>query len=80
MKELGIAMHFRSQMITIDEITLPMIALTICKLLAHSSCKAEYSLANEPISTHAKRASQMLDTKDNKKSVSSQMSKTIASF
>jgi hypothetical protein len=33
-------MDFRSQMITIDEITLPMIASTICKLLAHSACKS----------------------------------------
>jgi hypothetical protein len=57
-------MDFKSQMITIDEITLPMIASTICKVLAHSTCKAKYSLAKEPISTHAKYATLTLDSKD----------------
>jgi hypothetical protein len=42
-------------MITIDEITLPMITSTICKALAHSALqKLDDSLAKEPISTHAK--------------------------
>jgi hypothetical protein len=41
MKELGIAMDFKSQTKTIDEITLPMIASTICKALAHSTCKSK---------------------------------------
>jgi hypothetical protein len=46
-----------SQTITIDVITLPMITSTICKTLAHSACKKlDDSLAKEPISTHAKRA------------------------
>jgi hypothetical protein len=40
MKELGIVMDFKSQMMTIDEITLPMAASTICKALAHSACKS----------------------------------------
>jgi hypothetical protein len=31
MKELGIAMDFKAKMITIDDITLPVIASTICK-------------------------------------------------
>jgi hypothetical protein len=67
-------------MITIDEITLPMITLTICKALAHSACKKlDNSLAKDPISTHAKCATLMLDTKD-KKQISSQLSKTIASI
>jgi hypothetical protein len=36
MKELGITMAFKAKMLTIDEITLPMIASTICKALARS--------------------------------------------
>jgi hypothetical protein len=31
MKELGIAMDFKAKMITIDDITLPVIASTMCK-------------------------------------------------
>jgi hypothetical protein len=38
MKELGIAMDLRAKTITVDEITLPTIASTICKVLAHSVC------------------------------------------
>jgi hypothetical protein len=80
MKELGIIMDFKSHMITVDEITLQMITSTICKALAHSACKKlDNSLAKEPISTHAKRATWMLDTKG-KKQISSQLSKTIASI
>ncbi len=40
MKELGVLMDFQSQMITIDEITLPMITSTICKVLTHFACKS----------------------------------------
>jgi hypothetical protein len=40
MKELGIIMDFEGQMITIDEITLPMITSIICKALAHSACRS----------------------------------------
>jgi hypothetical protein len=40
MKELGIAMDFKAKMITIDDITLPVIASTICNRPAHSSCKS----------------------------------------
>jgi hypothetical protein len=39
MKELVIAMDFRSHAITIDEIILAMITSNICKALAHSACK-----------------------------------------
>jgi hypothetical protein len=40
MKELGIAMDFKAKMITIDDISLPAIASTICKMPAHSTCKS----------------------------------------
>jgi hypothetical protein len=40
MKELGIAMDFKAKMITIDDITLPVIASIICNMPAHSSCKS----------------------------------------
>jgi hypothetical protein len=41
-------------MITIDDISLPIIPSTICKAIALA--KLNNSLAEEPISTHAKRA------------------------
>ncbi len=78
MKELGITMDFKSQMMTIDEITLSMITSTICKVLFHLQ-KLDDSLAKEPVSTHAKRATWTLDTKD-KKQISRQLSNTIASI
>jgi hypothetical protein len=70
MKELGIAIDFKAKMITIDDVTLPVIASTICK----NACtlrmqKLSNSLAKEPISTQDanKHATHMLDTKDQKK-------------
>jgi hypothetical protein len=65
MKELGVAVDFQSQMITIDETTLPIIASNICKALAHSMYK-DNRLAKEPISTHAKHETWTLETKDKK--------------
>jgi hypothetical protein len=45
-------MDFKAKTITIDDITLPVIASTICNMPAHSACKkAKYSSAKEPIST-----------------------------
>jgi hypothetical protein len=35
MKELGIAMDFKAKTITIDDITLPVVASTICKKCQH---------------------------------------------
>jgi hypothetical protein len=62
---------FKTKTITIDDITQPVIASTICKN-ASTFCmqKAKYSSAKEPISTQYtnKRATWMLDTK--KKSTS----------
>ncbi len=67
MKELGIAMDFKSQNDNHWWNHLPMITSTICKALAHSTCKKlNNSLAKEPISTHAKCATWKLDTKDKK--------------
>jgi hypothetical protein len=40
MNELGIAMDFKAKMITIDDITLPALASTICKMPAHSACES----------------------------------------
>jgi hypothetical protein len=64
-------------MITIDDITLPVIALTICNNAStfHMQ-KLNNSSAKEPISTQCanKRATWMLD-----KQISSQLSKTNAS-
>ncbi len=69
MKELGIAMDFRAKTRTVDEVTLPVIALTICKN-ASTFCmqKLNDSLAKELISTQDtnKHATRMLDTKDKK--------------
>ncbi len=80
MKELGIIMELWSQTITINEITLQMKTSIICKVLAHSTCKMlDDSSAKEPISTHAKHATWMLDTKD-KKQIARQLSNTIASI
>jgi hypothetical protein len=56
-------------MITIDDITLPVIASTICKNASTLRVwKLNDSLAKEPISTQDanKRATQMLDTIDKK--------------
>jgi hypothetical protein len=39
MKEYGIILDFKDKTITIDDITLPVIALTICNMPAHSACK-----------------------------------------
>jgi hypothetical protein len=39
MKEYGIILDFKDKMITIDDITLPVIASTICNMPAHSACK-----------------------------------------
>jgi hypothetical protein len=68
-------------MITIDEINLPVIALTICKN-ASTLCmqKLNNSSAKEPISTKCanKRATWMLGTI--KKQISIQLSKTYASI
>jgi hypothetical protein len=64
MKELGIAIDFKSQTITIDEITLPRIASTSASTLRMQ--KLDNSLAKEPMSTRAKRATWTLDTKDKK--------------
>jgi hypothetical protein len=36
MKELGIAMTFKAKTITIDDVTLPVIASTICKKSQHN--------------------------------------------
>ncbi len=68
-------------MITIDNITLPVIASTICKNgSAFLMQKAKYSSAKEPISTQYtnKCATWMLGTI--KKQISSQLSKTNASI
>jgi hypothetical protein len=81
MKELGIAMNFKAKMITIDGITLPVIASTICKNASTLRMqKLNNSSAKEPISTQCtkKCATRMLDTR--KKQISSQLSKTNASI
>jgi hypothetical protein len=52
MKELGITTDFKAKTITIDNITLPVIASTICKNgSAFCMQKAKYSSAKELIST-----------------------------
>jgi hypothetical protein len=71
----------KAKMITIDNITLPVIASTICKnASAFRMQKSKYSSAKEPISTHYanKHATWMLGTI--KKQISSQLSKTNASI
>jgi hypothetical protein len=69
MKDLGIAMGFKSQDNNNRWITLPMIASTICKS-ASTLCviKLNISLAKELISAQdaSKRATLKLDTKDKK--------------
>jgi hypothetical protein len=68
-------------MITIDNITLPVIAPTICKNgSAFRMQNAKYSSAKEPISTMYanKHATRMLGTI--RKQISSQLSKTNASM
>ncbi len=69
-------------MITIDEVTLLVIASTICKNAStlHMQ-KLNNSLAKEPISTQDanKHATWMLDSKG-KKQISSQLSKLDASI
>jgi hypothetical protein len=69
-------------MITIDDITLPVVASTICKN-ASTFCmqKLSNSSAKEPISTQYanKCATQILGT-IKKKQISSQLSKTNASI
>jgi hypothetical protein len=67
MKELGIAMDFKAKTITVDEVTLPVIASTNCKNASTLHMQEiSDSLAKEPISTQDtnKRATRMLDTKD----------------
>jgi hypothetical protein len=69
MKELGISMDFKANTITIDNVTLPVIALTICRNASTLHVqKLNDSLAKEPISTQVanKRATRMLDTKKQK--------------
>jgi hypothetical protein len=80
MKELDITMDFKSQAnnhwwyhIANDDINHLQGASTLCLQ------KLNISLAKEPTSTHAKHATWTLDTKD-KKQISSQLSKTIASI
>jgi hypothetical protein len=72
---------FKAKMITIDNITLPVIASTICKNAStlHMQ-KLNNSSAKETISTQCanKRATWMLSTI--KKQISSQLSKTNASI
>jgi hypothetical protein len=72
MKELVIPMDFNAKRVTCNDITLPVIASTICKN-ASTLCiqKLNDSLAKEPISTQDanKRGTWMLDT-NNKKSQS----------
>jgi hypothetical protein len=65
MKELGIAIDFKAKTITIDDITLPVIASTICKIASTLHIqKLNNSSAKEPISTQCanKCATRMLDT------------------
>ncbi len=76
MKELGITMDLKSKVdscwwdhITNDNINNLQGAITL-----HLQ-KLNNSLGKEPISTHTKRATWTLDTKD-KKQISSQLSKT----
>jgi hypothetical protein len=72
---------FKAKTITIDDITLPVIASTICNMPAHSACKiAKYSLAKELISIQYanKRATWMLGTM--KRQISSHLSKINASI
>ncbi len=80
MKELGIAMDFKSKdknhcwdYPANDNINHLQGTSTV-----HMQ-KLNNSLAEEPISAHAKRATWMLDTKDNKQ-ISSQLTKTISSI
>ncbi len=82
MKELGIAMDFKSQDDKHWWSHLAVIASTICKNASTPRVQQlNDNLAKEPISTQDtnKRATRMLDTKD-KKQISSQSSKTIASI
>jgi hypothetical protein len=70
MRELGIAMDFKAKTITIDEVTLPVIASIICKKNDSTLRvqKLNNNLAKEPISIQVanKRATRKLDTKDKK--------------
>jgi hypothetical protein len=72
---------FKAKTITIDDITLPVIASTICKNASTPHMqKLNNSSAKEPISTQcaSKCATWMLGTI--KKQISSQLSKTNASI
>jgi hypothetical protein len=52
MKDLGIAMDFKAKMITIDDVFLPVIELTICKNASTFRMqKPNNSSARKPIST-----------------------------
>jgi hypothetical protein len=62
-------MDFKVKTITIDIVTLPVIASTICKNASTLHVqKLKDSLAKEPISTQVanQHATRMLDTKDKK--------------
>jgi hypothetical protein len=75
MKELGNAMDFKAKTITIDDITLPVIASTICKNASTLRLqKLNNSSAKEPISTQYtnKCATWMLDTIKNRSPVNCQ--------
>jgi hypothetical protein len=72
---------FKAKMITIDDITLPVVASTICQNASTFRMqKLNNSSAKEPISTQYanKRATWMLGTI--KKQISCQLSKTNASI
>jgi hypothetical protein len=72
---------FKAKTITIDDITLPVLASTICKNASTFRMqKLNNSSAKKPISTQYanKRATWMLGTI--KKQISSQLSKTNASI
>jgi hypothetical protein len=65
MKDLGIAMDFKAKTLTIGDITLPVIASTICKNASTLRMqKLNNSSAKEPISTQCatKRATWILDS------------------
>jgi hypothetical protein len=91
MKELGIAMDFKAKMITIDEVTLPLIASTICRNASTLHVqKLNDSLAKEPICTQVanKHATQTLDkktdtlsiVKDNCKHLNANCQRSYCSF
>jgi hypothetical protein len=83
MKKYGIMLDFEDKMITVDEVKLPM--RNINYLQGSSTLRAlklNHSLALEPQSPQdaTKHVTRILDAKNKKKGVSSQLSKTIASI